>query len=256
MYCPTCGQPIAQAESTETDSPLTETEEAQVADTETTEGASPEAEVTEGAPAAQTFTLEDVLAAHAAGYAAASANAGPKPKKAKKGGKTAAPAAQGYESDGTEAPAEGATTESTPEEGTDMSEGTKAPELYTTEQVQEIARKAAKKAAKEAAAAVLAEANSAKLSEAEAEKIRAEAYEAARQEAVQEYRTVGAGYRKGYVGAGSAANESAPSLPTDPREIAKMDNETFARLAESAFESDRFFGPLIREADRRAGRDS
>jgi len=218
MYCPTCGQPIAQAESS--DSETTDPNmEATMADTttEATDAAAVEAVATEAVETteavASTLTSADTTA-----IAGAVAEA------------MAAPFAALIAAMTPAAPAAVVTTEA------------------TTETAEPVVEAAVAEPVEEAKSSFTADEVKAMVAEAAST-----AVSAAQAAAVSDYRSSGTGQRKGFVaGANVGPADAHESSDDELRAFAEMDQTTFRKSAGEAILADPFFGSLNSRVNSRA----
>lgn len=223
MYCPTCGDPVPQAESA--DEAVTQQENANVDENITTVASAEESEQISATPSLNDADLKAIAAMVIAGLKPTE-NA---PEAEEEATEVEAPAEEEVAAEEpaaepeveveaeVEAPAEA-------EESTNSKENEVSENLFTAEQVQAMIVEAATKAASEAVAA-------------------------ARTEAVESYRS-GATHRKGLVGTTTATEASDLSEELTAESLSEMNTTAFRKVQSEVWGNVPFFANLFARAER------
>jgi hypothetical protein len=215
MYCPTCGIPVPQAESSDT--ALTQTEEeVTVTDDQTTVETPAEETALESNAPTRTLSDADLQALASVIAAALRPVENTEPE--------AAAAEVAPEEEAVEAPAEEeAAEEVAAEESIESQENTVSENTFTADQVAAMIAEAAAKAATEAVAA-------------------------AQKSAVESYRSGATTFRKGLVA--PSMGESVDLEDIDPRALAEMNSQAFRAVQTEAWSNTPFFAAKFAQADR------
>ena len=222
MYCPTCGDPVPQAESA--DEAVTQQENANVDENITTVASAEESEQISATPSLNDADLKAIAALVVAALKPTE-NA---PEADEEVAAVEAPAEEEVAaeepaaSEEEEAPAAEAPAEA--EESTNSKENEVSENLFTAEQVQAMIAEAASKAAAEAVAN-------------------------ARTEAVESYRS-GASHRKGLVESSTATEASDLSEELTAESLSEMNTTAFRKVQSEVWGNVPFFANLFARADR------